>query len=197
MSHWPLFDAFPALASVLAPVRLAELPTPVAGLPAFGSRAWIKRDDLTHPVYGGNKIRKLEFVLADIPGLIEGAHEGVGIGDRFLGHVERTRVLLHLVSAQEENVAKAYKTVRGELEAYGNGLAEKPEIVALSQIDTLDPDERKKKAAALKKAAGKTPLLLSAVSREGLDQAQRALVDIIAEAKAAEAPVEADTRWEK
>ena len=74
-----------------------------------------------------------EFVLADIPGLIEGAHEGVGIGDRFLGHVERTRVLLHLVSAQEENPGKAYKTVRAELEAYGDGLDEKPEIVALSQ----------------------------------------------------------------
>ena len=150
-----------------------------------------------HPGLGVARIDGREFVLADIPGLIEGAHEGVGIGDRFLGHVERTRVLLHLVSAQEESVAKAYKTVRGELEAYGHGLAEKPEIVALSQIDTLDPDERKKKTAALKKAAGKMPLLLSAVSREGLDQAQRALADIIAEARAAEAPVEADTRWEK
>ncbi|MGH6761220.1 MAG: GTPase ObgE [Phyllobacterium sp.] len=150
-----------------------------------------------HPGLGVARIDGREFVLADIPGLIEGAHEGVGIGDRFLGHVERTRVLLHLVSAQEENVAKAYKTVRGELEAYGNGLADKPEIVALSQIDTLDADARKKKAAALKKAAGKTPLLLSAVSREGLDHAQRALVDVIAEARVAEAPVEVDTRWEK
>ena len=78
MSHWPLFDAFPALASVLAPVRLAELPTPVAGLPAFGSRAWIKRDDLTHPVYGGNKIRKLEFVLADMRR--HGAREVITLG---------------------------------------------------------------------------------------------------------------------
>ena len=81
-------------------------------------------------------------MLADIPGLIEGAHEGVGIGDRFLGHVERTRVLLHLVSAQEESPGKAYKTVRGELDAYGHGLAEKPEIVALSQVDTLDAATR-------------------------------------------------------
>jgi GTP-binding protein len=84
-----------------------------------------------HPGLGVARIDAREFVLADIPGLIEGAHEGVGIGDRFLGHVERTRVLLHLVSAQEENVGKAYKTVRGELEAYGAGLAEKPEILAL------------------------------------------------------------------
>jgi GTP-binding protein len=113
------------------------------------------------------RIDAREFVLADIPGLIEGAHEGVGLGDRFLGHVERCRVLLHLVSAQEENAGKAYKTVRGELEAYGAGLADKPEIVALSQIDTLDADARKKKAAALKRAAGKTPMLLSAVSGEG------------------------------
>jgi GTP-binding protein len=86
-----------------------------------------------HPGLGVARIDAREFVLADIPGLIEGAHEGVGIGDRFLGHVERTRVLLHLVSAQEENVGKAYKTVRGELEAYGAGLAEKPEILALSR----------------------------------------------------------------
>src|SRR4029453_5450345 len=108
-------------------------------------------------------------------GLIEGAHEGAGIGDRFLGHVERTRVLLHLVSAQEEHPGKAYKTVRGELEAYGHGLAEKPEIVALSQIDTLDAAARKKKAAALKRAAGRAPILLSAVSGEGIEAALRAL----------------------
>ena len=86
--------------------------------------------------------RRPRFVLADIPGLIEGAHEGVGIGDRFLGHVERTRVLLHLVSAQEESPAKAYKTVRAELAAYGDGLADKPEILALSQVDTLDAATR-------------------------------------------------------
>ena len=91
-----------------------------------------------HPDLGVARIDGREFVLADIPGLIEGAHEGVGIGDRFLGHVERTRVLLHLVYAQEESPAKAYKTVRAELAAYGHGLAEKPEIVALSKVDTLD-----------------------------------------------------------
>ena len=88
------------------------------------------------PNLGVARIDAREFVIADIPGLIEGAHEGVGIGDRFLGHVERTRVLLHLVSAQEESPGKAYKTVRAELAAYGGGLAEKPEIVALSQADT-------------------------------------------------------------
>ena len=89
-----------------------------------------------YPGLGVARIDQREFVIADIPGLIEGAHQGVGIGDRFLGHVERTRVLLHLVSAQEESPAKAYKTVRGELDAYGQGLTDKPEIVALSQADT-------------------------------------------------------------
>ena len=98
-----------------------------------------------------SRIDGREFVLADIPGLIEGAHEGAGLGDRFLGHVERMRVLLHLVSAQEEDVGKAYKTVKHELEAYGGGLADKPEIVALSQIDVLDADELKAKAKALRR----------------------------------------------
>ena len=81
-----------------------------------------------------------EFVLADIPGLIEGAHEGVGLGDRFLAHVERCRVLLHLVDATCEHAGKAYKTIRRELEAYGEDLAGKPEIVALSKADAIDAD---------------------------------------------------------
>src|ERR687898_2004174 len=115
-----------------------------------------------HPGLGVVRIDGREFVIADVPGLIEGAHEGVGIGDRFLGHVERTRVLLHLVSAQEESPSKAYKTVRTELEAYGGGLADKAEIVALSQADTLDADARKKKLAALKRASGQTPFVMSA-----------------------------------
>ena len=148
-----------------------------------------------HPGLGVARVDGREFVLADIPGLIEGAHQGVGIGDRFLGHVERTRVLLHLVSAQEESPAKAYKTVRGELEAYGHGLAEKPEIVALSQADTLDADQRKKKLASLKRAAGKTPFLLSAVSGEGVEGVLRALAAEIHEARDAERPAEPDARW--
>ncbi|MBX3579087.1 MAG: GTPase ObgE [Rhizobiaceae bacterium] len=149
-----------------------------------------------HPGLGVARVDAREFVLADIPGLIEGAHEGAGIGDRFLGHVERTRVLLHLVSAQEENVGKAYKTVRGELDAYGNGLSEKPEIVALSQIDTLDADARKKKVASLKRAAGRAPLLLSAVSGEGVEAALRALMQVIEETRAGDAPKPADPRWQ-
>jgi len=150
-----------------------------------------------HPGLGVARIDGREFVLADIPGLIEGAHEGVGIGDRFLGHVERTRVLLHLVSAMEEHPGKAYKTVRAELEAYGHGLAEKPEVVALSQADTLDAEARKKKLAALKRAAGRTPLVLSAVSGEGVEAALRALAAEIGETRMREARVETDPRWVK
>ncbi|KAB0568785.1 GTPase ObgE [Brucella pituitosa] len=140
-----------------------------------------------HPNLGVSRVDGREFVIADIPGLIEGASEGVGLGDRFLGHVERTRVLLHLVSAQEEDVAKAYTVIRGELEAYEHGLSDKTEIVALSQIDTLDPDARKEKIKALQKACGRDPLLLSAVSHEGLNDVLRQLASVIDKSRAAEA----------
>ncbi|MBP1858690.1 GTPase ObgE [Rhizobium herbae] len=136
-----------------------------------------------HPNLGVATIDGREFILADIPGLIEGAHDGVGLGDRFLGHVERTRVLLHLVSAQEEDVGKAYKTVKHELEAYGGELLGKPEIVALSQIDVLDPTELKKKQKALAKASGQTPLLLSAIVGTGMTETLRGLRDIIVAAQ--------------
>ena len=148
-----------------------------------------------HPNLGVARIDAREFVIADIPGLIEGAHQGVGIGDRFLGHVERTRVLLHLVSAQEESPSNAYKVVRGELVAYGHGLADKAEIVALCQADTIGPDERKKKLASLKKAAGRTPYLLSAVSGEGVEAVLRALMAEIQSAQAAEQPALPEARW--
>ncbi|MEX2035277.1 MAG: GTPase ObgE [Xanthobacteraceae bacterium] len=120
-----------------------------------------------------------EFVLADIPGLIEGAHEGTGLGDRFLGHIERCRVLLHLVDGTCEHAGETYKTVRAELESYGQGLADKTEIVALSKIDALTPEEIKQQAARLKRASKKTPLLLSAHSGAGVPEALRALLKII------------------
>lgn len=129
-----------------------------------------------HPGLGVVRVDGREFVLADIPGLIEGAHEGHGLGDRFLGHVERCRVLLHLVEGTSEHAGKAYKIVRRELEAYGHGLAEKPEIVALSKADALDPETRKEQLARLKRAAGRTPIVLSAASGEGVEAALRALL---------------------
>jgi GTPase len=151
-----------------------------------------------HPNLGVARVDAREFVIADIPGLIEGAHEGVGIGDRFLGHVERTRVLLHLVSAQEENPAKAYRTVRRELEAYGHDLTDKPEIVALSQIDTVDPDTRKKKLAALKRAAGAPPMALSTATGEGVEAVLRGLISIVEESRAAwPASEKSESRWQR
>jgi GTP-binding protein len=120
-----------------------------------------------------------EFVLADIPGLIEGAHEGSGLGDRFLGHIERCRVLLHLVDGTGEHAGEAYKTVRAELEAYGQGLEDKHEIVALTKTDALTPEVIKQQAARLKRASKKTPLLLSAHSGKGVIEAKRALLEII------------------
>ena len=129
-----------------------------------------------HPGLGVVRADGREFVLADIPGLIEGAHEGAGLGDRFLGHVERCNVLLHLVDGTSEHAGKAYKVVRHELEAYGHGLTDKPEIVALSKVDALDPDTLKSQMQKLKRACGQTPLKLSAASGEGVTQALRALM---------------------
>ncbi len=142
-----------------------------------------------HPGLGVVRTDGREFVLADIPGLIEGAHEGVGLGDKFLAHVERCRVLLHLVDGTSEHAGKAYKLVRAEIEAYGHELADKPEIVALSKADALDPETLKSQTAKLKRAAGKTPLVLSSASRKGVPEALRALQDAIEAGRAAEAPV--------
>ena len=128
-----------------------------------------------------------EFVLADIPGLIEGAHEGSGLGDRFLGHIERCRVLLHLVDGTGEHAGKDYKTVRAELDAYGGGLADKPEIVALSKIDAMTPEAIKEQAARLKRACKKTPLLLSAHSGKGVPEALRALAELAGTARESKA----------
>jgi GTPase len=117
---------------------------------------------------------KERFVIADIPGLIEGASEGAGLGTRFLGHVERCKVLIHLVDGTQEDVANAYTQIRHELETYGEGLADKPEIVALNKIDALDPDTRAERAAELEAAAGAPPMLVSGVSGEGVTALLRA-----------------------
>ncbi len=136
------------------------------------------------PGLGVAAIDGREFVLADIPGLIEGAHQGAGLGDRFLGHIERCRVLLHLVEATGEHAGRAYKTVRHELDAYGAGLAEKPEIVALSKIDAVDAETLKAQTERLKRVAKRKPLLLSAASGQGVTEALRALLAVIDETKA-------------
>ncbi|NKB51705.1 MAG: GTPase ObgE [Rhizobiaceae bacterium] len=150
-----------------------------------------------HPNLGVARIDGRGLVIADIPGLIEGAHEGVGIGDRFLGHVERTRVLLHLVSGNEEDVAGAYKIVRTEVEAYAETLGDKLEIVALSQIDTLSKEELAEKLAELKKASGAAAMPLSSVAHQGTEDVLRAMMDHIEAEKERENPQEVDPRWQK
>jgi GTPase len=136
-----------------------------------------------HPQLGVVRVDEREFVLADLPGLIEGAHEGVGLGDRFLGHTERCRVLLHLIDGTGEDAGADYKTVRTELEAYGQGLTDKPEIVALTKIDSMTPEAIKAQAAKLKKACKKTPLLLSSASQQGVKEVLRALWKYIDKAR--------------
>jgi GTP-binding protein len=135
-----------------------------------------------HPQLGVVSTDTREFVLADIPGLIEGAHEGAGLGDRFLGHIERCRVLLHLVDGTCEHAGQAYKTVRHELDAYAHGLLDKPEIVALNKADVLTPEQLKEQLARLKRAAKKTPLVVSAATRQGVPEVLRALRKVIDEA---------------
>jgi len=132
-----------------------------------------------HPQLGVVAIDEREFVLADIPGLIEGAHEGSGLGDRFLGHVERCRVLLHLVDGTGEHAGKAYKTVRAELEAYGGGLADKAEVVALNKADALTPEALKEQVGRLKRAAGRAPLVVSGATGMGVSEVLRALLEVI------------------
>lgn len=126
-----------------------------------------------------------EFVLADIPGLIEGAHEGAGLGDRFLGHVERCAVLLHLVDGTQADPADAYRTVRAELQGYGGGLAEKPEIVALNKADAMTPQARAARLKALSRAAGRPALLVSGATGDGVPEILRALAAAVAAARAA------------
>ena len=145
-----------------------------------------------HPQLGVVRIDEREFVLADLPGLIEGAHEGTGLGDRFLGHTERCNVLLHLVDGTGEDAGADYKTVRAELEAYGQGLADKPEIVALTKADALTPEAIKAQTAKLKKAAKKTPLVLSAQSGQGVPEALRALLKVIDAAREDAEPTQSE-----
>ncbi len=128
-----------------------------------------------------------DLVIADIPGLIEGAHEGHGLGDRFLGHVERTRVLLHLVDGTGDDVVAAYQIVRGELNAYGHGLVEKFEIIGLNKCDALSPEEIAEKAAALAQATGQPVMTLSGATRQGVEPVLYALIDRIKQAREAAA----------
>ncbi len=128
-----------------------------------------------HPQLGVVRSDDAEFVLADIPGLIEGASEGAGLGTRFLGHVERCGVLLHLVDATQDDVVGAWRTVRAELRAYGGNLARKKEIVALNKVDAVADDELAEKRAALARACRKTVQLCSGATGQGVPEILRLL----------------------
>ena len=148
------------------------------------------------PQLGVVRHKGREFVLADIPGLIEGAAEGAGIGDRFLGHVERTRVLLHLVDASGDDAAAAWKTVRDELAVYGAGLTDKAEILALSRSDLVDEKQLAKAKKALVKAGAPDPIVISAAAGEGIDSLLDALIERLgAEPETAEAEESDGRAW--
>ena len=133
------------------------------------------------PNLGVVSLYETEFVIADIPGLIEGAHEGSGLGHRFLGHVERCKVLLHLIDGTQEDVVKAYKTIRQELKLYNTILDEKPEIIGLNKVDALTEEEIKDKVKALKKVTKNPLFVLSGVTREGVEEVLKALFERVQE----------------
>jgi len=147
------------------------------------------------PQLGVVRHKGREFVLADIPGLIEGAAEGAGIGDRFLGHVERTRVLLHLVDAAGDDPAGALLTVRSELEQYGAGLGDKAELVALSRSDIVDAEQIAEAKAALAGAGAADPFVISAATGEGMETLLDAIVRNLEPAEQAIAPEESEKDW--
>jgi GTP-binding protein len=141
-----------------------------------------------HPQLGVIRLSASEeFVLADIPGLIEGAHEGAGLGDRFLGHIERCAVLLHLIDGGAGDVVKRWRTIREELNAYGAGLTGKPEIIALNKSDTMTAREAAARRAALAKASGRPVHLISGVTGQGIPALLRVLQNTIT-ARRAEKP---------
>ena len=148
-----------------------------------------------HPNLGVVGVDNAEFVVADIPGLIAGAHEGKGIGDRFLGHVERCAVLLHLVDGTSEDVAGDYQTIITELEAYGGHLADKPRVTVLNKIDALEDAERDAAKAELEDASGGPVMTMSGVSHEGTTEVLRALRAQIREDRLRQKPQEEAKPW--
>ena len=149
-----------------------------------------------HPNLGVVGVDGVEFVIADIPGLIAGAHEGRGLGDLFLGHVERCSVLLHLIDGTSDTVAQDYRTIIHELEAYGGHLADKPRVTVLNKIDALDDDARAESLAALKSVATGPVMMMSGVARQGVTDVLRALRDQIDDDKLRRKPAEEDAPWQ-
>jgi len=185
---------------LIADVGLIGLPN--AGKSTFLSRVSEARPKIAdypfttlNPQLGVVRIDNTDFVVADLPGLIEGAHEGVGLGDKFLGHAERCNAILHLIDGTESGIVKAYKTIRGELDAYGNGLEDKPEVLVLNKADAVDKTVLARKRAALEKASGKEVIVISGVTGEGVDLVLRALAGIIVERRLGGRPKSLPKAW--
>ena len=176
----------------------------LVGLPNAGKSTFLAAVSAAHPKIADYPFTTLtpqlgvvrlndsqDFVLADIPGLIEGAHEGAGLGDRFLGHVERCAVLLHLIDGAAGDVVQQWRIIRGELASYGGGLADKPEVIALNKADAMSPRETSARRAALAKASGQPVLVVSGVTGQGVPEVLRALFPEIARARQERAKAEA------
>ncbi len=160
---------------LIADVGLIGLPN--AGKSTFLARISAARPKIAdypfttlNPQLGMVRIGGADFVVADLPGLIEGAHEGAGLGTKFLGHAERTRVIVHLIDGTQTEIVRSYRTIRKELESYGQGLAEKPEIIVLNKIDAIPGDALKRKLASLKRASNGTIFAMSGVTGEGVNE---------------------------
>ena len=180
---------------LIADVGLLGMPN--AGKSTFLSRVSRARPKIAdypfttlRPQLGVVSAHGEEFVIADLPGLIEGASEGAGLGHRFLGHVERCAVMLHLIDATEEDILGHWRTIRGELEAYGHGLTEKPEIIALNKADAVPPEELTKKRAKLKRAAKRPIYIMSGATGQGVDEVLTALLQTVQAAREVEAELE-------
>ena len=198
---WPNEEAWVWLRlKLLADVGLVGLPN--AGKSTFinavtnaGAKVGAYPFTTVRPQLGVASRHGREFVIADIPGLIEGAAEGAGIGDRFLGHIERCRVLLHLVDATGDDPLDALHIVRGELDAYGAGLSDKPEIVALNKADAVDPKDLAKLAKKVTKAAGQEPMILSGAAGTGVDAVLDRLIEQLGPVEGTEEPAEPAKPW--
>ncbi|MGE0725268.1 MAG: GTPase ObgE [Alphaproteobacteria bacterium] len=177
---------------LIADVGLVGLPN--AGKSTFLAAASAARPKIADypfttlkPQLGVARVDEEEFVIADLPGLIEGAHDGAGLGDRFLGHVERCAVVLHLVDGTDEHAVRHYRMIRRELAAYGHGLADKAEIVVLNKSDAIAPEDLAKRKRALARAAGRAPLVMSGATGDGVRAALRACLAAVKAARATEA----------
>ncbi|MDA0952866.1 MAG: 50S ribosome-binding GTPase, partial [Proteobacteria bacterium] len=175
---------------LIADVGLVGLPN--AGKSTFLSRVTRAKPKIgdypfttLHPNLGVVGVGDKEFVIADLPGLIEGAHEGVGLGDRFLGHAERCACMLHLVDGTSGDVAADYATVREELDAYGNGLETKAVIVALNKVDAIDEETLEIALSELREASGGEVMVISGVSGAGVEPLLFRLLEHVEAARAA------------